>query len=73
MRDSVARLVVSMMVLFVVGMMIGVTITIATYDPLSSMPNCEEDEYLYPLDYEGPGDNEPSEYSCWHFDDTYHD
>lgn len=39
-----------------------------------SMPECYEDEYLYPVDaegrpqYEGPGEADPDEYGCFPFD-----
>lgn len=35
-----------------------------------SMPECQEDEYLYPDNYEGPGKNLPSEYHCTHIDEA---
>lgn len=32
------------------------------------LPNCQEDEFLYPVDYEGPGDNEIEDYKCYPFE-----
>jgi hypothetical protein len=43
-------------------------------DDLHGLPSCEEDEYLYPTDgsghvaYEGPGEADPADYSCFNFD-----
>lgn len=30
------------------------------------LPECEEDEFLYPVNYKGPGNNEPADYECIH-------
>jgi hypothetical protein len=35
----------------------------------TSLPECQEDEYLYPEDYTGPGDNVPEDYECVHVDE----
>jgi hypothetical protein len=43
-------------------------------DDAPAMPECYEDEYLYPVDaegrpqYEGPGVADPDEYGCFPFD-----
>lgn len=36
----------------------------------NTLPECQEDEYLYPANYEGPGKNEPADYKCIHVDDA---
>lgn len=36
----------------------------------AQLPNCQEDEYLYPKDdYRGPGKALPQEYGCFPIDD----
>lgn len=32
------------------------------------LPNCQEDEFLYPKNYSGAGDNITSDYHCVHRD-----
>lgn len=32
------------------------------------LPDCQEDEYLYPSDYLGPGQNDTGDYNCIHVD-----
>lgn len=33
------------------------------------LPDCQEDEYLYPQDYKGPGKNTTRDYRCVHVDE----
>jgi hypothetical protein len=54
--------------IFVAGMFAMATLE---YVQNGNLPNCQEDEYLYPLDY--TGENRPRDYECWNFDDTYQD
>lgn len=50
--------VLLILVVFFVGYALGGS---AADDEL---PQCEEDEYLYPRDYKGPGKNVTSDYRC---------
>lgn len=34
----------------------------------NGLPNCQEDEVLYPRDYRGPGNNITTDYRCVHRD-----
>lgn len=34
----------------------------------TALPKCQEDEYLFPEDYKGPGNNYPGDYKCVHVD-----
>lgn len=59
---GVAFIVFCCVVIFCAGATIGSQLE------RNQLPHCQEDEYLYPQDYEGPGQNRPADYRCVHVD-----
>jgi hypothetical protein len=53
--------VVSMAILMVIP---AASLMIGREDAQNDLPTCQEDEYLYPVDYTGPGNNVESDYRC---------
>lgn len=35
----------------------------------NGLPDCQEDEYLYPVDFTGPGNNVTTDYRCHNFEE----
>ena len=51
-----------------IALLITLVIAIYRINTVYQLPSCQEDEYLYQEDYEGPGENYPSDYKCVHVD-----
>lgn len=58
----------AMVLIVIVGGLLIVGFRLGVLYERSQLPNCQEDEYLYPVDYRGPGHNFPGEYRCVHVD-----
>lgn len=62
-KYRVLFVVVMAFILFAIGMRVGALVTNA------ELPDCQEDEYLYPRDFMGAGNNVTSDYECHHFEE----